>query len=161
MNVASWVLWGFAATIVLTTVMAGSQALGVTRMNIPFLLGTMVTPNRDRARVYGIGVHLVIGWLFSLIYVSAFQLAHLSTWWFGAVIGLTHGAFVLAVGMPAMPALHPRMASELRGPTVVRQLEPPGFLARHYGLRTPLSVLVAHLVFGAILGGFYHPVGWP
>jgi hypothetical protein len=28
-------------------------------------------------------------------------------------------------------------------------------MALHYGLRTPLAVLVAHLVFGAILGAFY------
>ena len=46
------------------------------------------------------------------------------------------------------------MASEQHGPTVVRQLEPPGFLALNYGVQTPL-VLVAHLVFGMILGAFY------
>jgi hypothetical protein len=48
------------------------------------------------------------------------------------------------------------MANEQYGPTVVRQLEPPGFFALHYGIRTPLSVLAAHAVFGAILGAFYH-----
>jgi hypothetical protein len=66
-----------------------------------------------------------------------------------------HASFVLAVGMPVMPALHPRMANEQYGPTVVKQLEPPGFFALHYGIRTPLSVLAAHAVFGAILGTFY------
>jgi len=54
-----------------------------------------------------------------------------------------------------MPGLHPRMASEQQGPTVMRQLEPPGFLALNYGLPTPVSVLLAHVVFGAILGAFY------
>ena len=49
------------------------------------------------------------------------------------------------------------MASELRGPTVARQLEPPGFLALNYGARTPISMLIAHLAFGAMLGGFYSP----
>jgi hypothetical protein len=47
------------------------------------------------------------------------------------------------------------MASETSGPTVVRGLEPPGFLALHYGLRTPISVFFAHVVFGVILGAFY------
>ena len=56
------------------------------------------------------------------------------------MIGLVHGAFVLAVALPVLPGVHPRMASELRGPTVARQLEPPGFLALHYGVRTPISV---------------------
>jgi len=41
---------------------------------------------------------------------------------------------------------------EQHGPTVVRQLEPPGLLALHYGVRTPLSVRLSHAVFGTILG---------
>jgi len=159
MNWASWLIWGFAATAVLTTLMAGSEGLGVTRMNIPHMLGTMFTPNRDRARVYGVVLHFLNGWAFSIVYVAAFHAAHLYTWWFGMVLGVVHSAFIAAVVLPVMPGVHPRMASELRGPTVARQLEPPGFLALHYGVRTPISVLVAHLAFGAILGGFYSPRG--
>ena len=159
MNWTSWLVWGFAGTVVLTTLMAGSQGAGLTRMNIPYMLGTMFTPDRDRAKIYGIGVHLVNGWLFSLIYVAAFHATGLFTWWFGSLTGLVHGAFVLVVGMPAMPGMHPRMASELRGPTVVQQLEPPGFMARNYGVRTPISVLLAHVLFGAMLGFFYVPPG--
>jgi uncharacterized membrane protein YagU involved in acid resistance len=155
MNVPSWLLWGFVATVVLTAIMHATQSLGMTRMNIPYLLGTMFTPSRDRAKLVGVLVHFVNGWIFSLIYVVAFHSWDGATWWRGAIIGLVHASFVLAVGMPIMPALHPRMANEQYGPTVVRQLEPPGFFALHYGIRTPISVLVAHVVFGAILGAFY------
>ena len=155
MNWGSWLLWGFVATVVLTTLLAGSQGIGMTRMNMPYLLGTMVTPNRDRAKFIGVFLHFMNGWLFSLIYVAAFQLIGRSTWWFGALIELVHGSFVLAVGLPALPALHPHMANEQYGPTVARQLEPPGFLGLHYGIRTPISVLVAHIIFGVILGAFY------
>lgn len=157
MNWGSWLIWGFASTVVLTTVLAGSQGLGFTRMNIPYLLGTIFTPNRDRAKVYGVALHLVNGWIFSLVYVAAFHAAHTFTGWFGALVGFVHGAFVLVVAIPALPGMHPRMASEVHGPTVVRQLEPPGFLARNYGVRTPISALVAHVIFGAILGIFYSP----
>jgi hypothetical protein len=69
----SWFIWGFGATVVLTTIMAGSQSLGLTRMNMPFLLGTMFTANRDRAKVIGIGIHLLMGWLFAFVYAAAFQ----------------------------------------------------------------------------------------
>jgi hypothetical protein len=124
-------------------------------MNVPYLLGTIFTPDRDRAKVIGVFFHFVNGWLFSLIYVAAFQHMGEATWWFGALIGIVHAVFVLAVALPALPALHPRMANEQYGPTVVRQLEPPGFLGLHYGIRTPISVIIAHVVFGAILGGFY------
>ena len=155
MNISSWLVWGFASTIVLTTLMAGSQALGLTRMNLPYLLGTMFTPNRDRAKVLGVVLHVANGYVFSLVYVAAFHVWGGPAWWKGAAIGFVHAAFVLTVVMRALPGLHPRMASERRGPTVVRRLEPPGFLALHYGLETPVSVVIAHVVFGIILGTFY------
>jgi len=47
------------------------------------------------------------------------------------------------------------MASELHGPTVTRQLEPPGFLARNYGVQTAPFVVLAHVAYGMILGAFY------
>lgn len=155
MNIGGWLLWGFVSTVVLTIVMAGSQSLGLTRMNVPYMLGTIFTTNRDKAEVTGIGLHLVNGWVFSLVYIAAFHATGVATWWFGVAIGAVHGAFVLGAGMRLLPGLHPRMAGEHTGPTVVAQLEPPGFLALHYGRATPASVFLAHFVFGAILGFFY------
>ena len=155
MNWGSWLLWGFVSTVVLTFIIAGSQGLGMTRMNLSYLLGTMFTPNRDRAKLIGILVHFANGWIFSLVYITAFHAWGLATWWLGAVTGLIHASFVLTVLMPVLPSMHPRMANEQYGPTVVRQLEPPGFLALHYGIQTPISVVVAHLVYGATLGAFY------
>lgn len=146
------VFWGLLATIVLTTLLAGSQGLGFTRMNIPFLLGTMCTPNRDRAKVVGVLIHLAGGVVFAWLYLVGFQLWGGASWWKGMVFAAIHAAFLLTVGLTLMPGIHPRMASELEGPTVVRQLEPPGFLGMHYGTRTPISIFLAYLVFGAILG---------
>lgn len=157
MNWMAWLLWGFVGTVLLTTVMAGSQGLRLTRMNLPYMLGSMFTPSRDRAKLVGFVLHLMNGWVFSLIYVAAFHSWGTATWWLGAVIGLVHGSFVLTAGMRVVPGLHPRMASEQQGPTVMRQLEPPGFLALNYGVQTPISVMIAHVIFGAILGGSYAP----
>jgi hypothetical protein len=49
------------------------------------------------------------------------------------------------------------MATERAGPDVDARLEPPGPLALNYGRETPLVSLVAHVVYGAILGGFLTP----
>ena len=155
MNKRSVVQWGFVGTVVLTSLMAGSQGLGLTRMNLPFMLGTIFTPNRDRAKLVGFGVHFVNGWLFAAIYAAAFESWRRATWWLGAGIGVVHAVFVLVAAMPILPGIHPRMATEQRGPTPTKQLEPPGFLALNYGRRTPLSVLLAHIVYGGILGAFY------
>ncbi len=154
MNWGNWLLWGFVSTVVLSVIVSAGQGLGLTRMNMPYLLGTLFTPNRDRAKLIGLGCHFLSGWLFALIYFAAFHALGRATWWLGALAGLVHAAFVLMVGMPVLPALHPRMANEQYGPTVVRQLEPPGFLGLHYGIGTPISVLLAHVAFGAILGAF-------
>lgn len=155
MNWSGWLLLGFLSTLVLTSILSGSQGLGMTRMNIPYMLGTMFTPNRDRAKIIGIFFHIINGWIFSFIYVLTFELLNRATWWLGGILGLIHALFVLTVGIPVLPGIHPRMASEQQGPTVVRQLEPPGFMAMHYGIRTPISVTIAHMIFGSILGGFY------
>ena len=154
-NWGSWLFWGFISTLILTTVLAGSQGLGLTRMNLPYMLGSMFTADRDRARIYGIGVHILAGWAFSFLYVLAFGFMGAANWWSGAIIGLAHGLFLLVVGVSMLPGIHPRMASEQHGPSATRALEPPGFLALNYGIRTPISVLVSHAVFGAMLGAFY------
>lgn len=156
MNWPSWLLWGFVANIVLTTASAGSQGLGLTRMNIPYMLGTIFTSDRDRAKLYGFFTHLGVGWAFSLIYALIFQSIGAAGWWRGVIIGIVHAFFVLIVLTALLPGLHPRMASEQYGPEAHNMLEPPGFLALHYGKRTPLAVLLSHAIFGAILGAFYH-----
>src|SRR5262245_20067415 len=150
MNVGSWLIWGFGSTVALTTLLAGSHGLRLTRMNIPYMLGTMLTYQRDRAKIYGTVFQLMNGWIFSLVYVGAFHFWGGPTWWKGCLIGLVHAGFVLVVALPALPGLHPRMASEHHGPTATRQLEPPGFLALNYGIQTPISIVLAHLVFGWI-----------
>jgi hypothetical protein len=159
MNFGSILLWGFVATIVLTVILQGGQSLGLSRMSLPFMLGTMFTPSRDRAAMVGFLVHLVAGWLFATIYALAFESWHRATWWLGAGIGLVHGLAVLLVLTPVLPGFHPRMATEQRGPEPTRELEPPGFLALNYGRGTPLLTLLAHLVYGAIIGAFYHLAG--
>lgn len=155
MNWTSWLVWGFAATIVLTTISAAAQGLGLTRMNLPYMLGTLFTLDRDRAKLYGFGVHVLSGWIFSLVYVLLFQQLGVAGVWRGAVFGLVHGIVVLVVIVGLLPGLHPRMASEQHGPEAQSLLEPPGFLALHYGVQTPLTILLSHVVFGMILGAFY------
>jgi len=73
MSLLNWALWGLVATLVLTTISSVAQGLRLTRMNIPFMLGTMFTPDRDRAKIYGFMVHLFNGWIFSFFYIAIFE----------------------------------------------------------------------------------------
>jgi hypothetical protein len=156
MNITDILLWGFAATLILTTIMAVSKPFGLTRMDLLFLLGTLFTSNRNKAPLYGFLTHLIVGWLFAFIYSLAFRTAGIYTWWFGLAIGFVHGAFVLSAGLQLIAVFHPRMAQPYQGPTPTRQLEPPGFFALNYGRGTPLVTMIAHLIYGGVLGTFYN-----
>ncbi len=154
MNWGDWLVWGFAGTAVLTALMAGSQGLGLSRLSLPFLAGTFFTGDRRWAVILGFAVYVVGGWIFAFLYFALFASLGLYTWWLGAAAGLLHGLFLLVCGLPLLPFLHPRMASEYDGPTALRQLEPPGFMGLNYGYRTPLTTLLGQAVYGAVLGGF-------
>jgi hypothetical protein len=160
-NGSSILLAGFLATIVLTTLMSSAQGLGYTRMSIPFLLGTIFTAGRDRAMVVGVAVHFVNGLLFALLYGGLFETLGYATALAGAAAGLVHALFVLTVGMVVLPGLHPHMVSEYYGPTPNRLLQPPGFLALHYGQGTPIVTAIAHVMYGAMLGWLYRVAAAP
>jgi hypothetical protein len=155
MNVSSILIAGFFATLMLATCLAASQGLGLSRLSLPLILGAAFTADRQRANLYGFVLHLVNGWLFALVYALAFESLRRANWWLGALLGLVQALFILAVLMPLLPSIPPRMAGEDFGPSPTRQLEPPGFLALNYGRHTPVATLLAHLLYGAILGAFY------
>ena len=156
-HVRDELLWSFVATLFLTAMLRLSQAAGITRMDLPLMLGTMVTPDRDRAKVVGSLLHIVNGWLFGAVYAAAFHSWRRSNVALGALIGIVHGAIVLVTVLPLLPGVHRRMASDFTGPEPTAGLEPPGFMALNYGRTTPIVTLAAHAVYGAILGHFYHP----
>ena len=155
MNWPASLLAGFAGTLVLTSLEAGAQQLHLSRMSVPYLLGTAFTARRDRAKVVGFFAHLLNGQLFALLYVAVFHATGESGVLRGAVIGLVHSAVVLLVVVPLLPSIHPRMASAHQGPTELRQIEPPGPLALNYGITTPVAVIVSHILFGVVVGGLY------
>ena len=157
-NYSSILLWGFAATIVLTTLTVAGQSFSLTRIDIPFIVGTMFTAHRDRAKIVGLVMHLLNGWIFAFGYGLFFEMYDKATWWLGLLLGTLQGMFVVAVALPLLPGVHPRMVSDFRGPEPTRLLEPPGFLATNYGRMTPIITIVAHAIYGAILGMGYTPV---
>jgi uncharacterized membrane protein YagU involved in acid resistance len=152
MDWAGWAVFGLVATAALTAVMTTAQLAGLTRLDLPLVLGTLVSEDPDRARLAGFVIHLGIGQVFALGYALVFALLHRATWWLGGLLGLLHVAVALTVLLPVLPGLHPRMASHRAGPSGRAVLEPPGLLALSYGVQTPVVAVVAHVVYGVALG---------
>ena len=153
-------IWGALAggaigTIVLTSGLRVAQELGWTRMDIPLLLGTVFTDDRDRATVIGVVVHFLNGLLFALGYYAIFSAVDQAGWLFGAALGVVHAALAGGVLVTLLlPAVHPRMGTPWSDAEETPLLEPPGFLLVNYGRRTALWTLIGHVAFGAIVGGF-------
>ena len=106
MDWAGWALFGLVATAALTAVMIAAQLAGLTRLDLPLVLGTLVTEDPDRARVAGFFIHLAVGQGFALGYAATFALLHRATWWLGALLGLA-ARRRRADGAPAAAARRP------------------------------------------------------
>jgi hypothetical protein len=146
---------GFVGTLVLTTALRGANELGLTRVDLPFLLGTAVTSDRARAKAIGYVLHFVMGELFALVYLAILAAIHTDGWAIGALFGLLHGIVsATALVNVLLPAVHPRMGSTLSAANSSPLLEPPGFLMRNYGRGTLVATLLAHVAYGTIVSGF-------
>lgn len=152
MDWAGWALFGLIATTTLTAVMIAAQLAGLSRLDLPLLLGTIVTEDPDRARVIGFFMHLVVGQSFALGYAAGFSLLGTANWWLGGIFGAIHVAVGLTVLVPLMAGVHPHIASARAGRSNTAMLEPPGLLGLNYGRRTPAVAIAAHLAFGIALG---------
>lgn len=155
MSVDSILVWGLVGTLVLTTLLTGARGLRWTRMSLPLMLGTLLASDWDKAQRLGILIHLLVGWLAAVVYALIFEQLHQATWWIGALLGVGHALALLVVGMTSLPHFHPRMSPEIQEPSELPMLEPPGFLALNYGRGTPIATVLAHALYGAILGAFY------
>ena len=157
MDWSGWALFGLVATTILTAIMIAAQMMGLTRLDLPLLLGTLVTVDPDRARAAGFMIHLGVGQGFALGYAGTFALLGRATWWIGGLLGLLHAAVALTVLVPLLAGVHPRVASARAGPASTAVLEPPGLLGLNYGSQTPIVAVVAHLAYGIALGLLLRP----
>jgi hypothetical protein len=146
---------GAVGTVVLTSGLRLAQEVGLTRMDIPLLLGTAFSDRRGRATVIGYVVHMVNGLLFSLVYAAVFAAVDEAGWLFGLALGAVHALFA-GGGLVnvLLPAVHPRMGTPWTDAEETPLLEPPGFMLVNYGRHSALVNAVLHLAYGAIVGGF-------
>jgi hypothetical protein len=147
---------GLLGTLVLTTLVRVASEVGWTRMDLALLLGTTVTQDRRRARAVGYVFHVLLGLAFAFAYGGVFRLLGWSSWWLGALFGAVHAVFVGTVIINVLlPVVHPFMGTPDTAASEPALIEPPGFLMLNYGRNTFLVSLVAHVMFGAIVGGTF------
>lgn len=154
------ILWGSLAggavgTVVVTGGLRLALELGLTRMDLPLLLGTIFSDDRRRASLIGFGLNHAIGVLFALLYAAIFAGVGRAGWELGLALGAVHAVFIgSGLVTVLLPAVNPRMGSQWSDAGETPLLEPPGFMLFNYGRRTVVVTVVLHLAYGTIVGAF-------
>lgn len=144
---------GFVATLGMTAVLMGGRSMGMTSMDMPLIIGGMVSDDEANARRVGMVVHvLMMGTIvFGVLYGLLFTLFDSDAAVTGLLIGVVHGVIFGAMVLPMMPAVHPRMKASSGGFV----LEAPGAFGVNYGGATLLGIVMAHGVYGLVLALVY------
>lgn len=96
---------------------------------------------------------------------SVFDVGSENAWWVGALFGVGHG-LLAGVMMGMMHKMHPRMRGGMETSIVAGAapggpndgsllLEPPGLFAKNYGPASPPGVVMAHVIYGTVVGLVY------
>ena len=95
-----------------------------------------------------------VGLAFAIVYGLILVSVGRGGWLWGAALGVLHSLFLGTVGVNVLlPAVHPRMGGDDTTFESSPLMEAPGSLMLNYGRSTPLVSLVAHVAYGAIIGG--------
>src|SRR5438045_7478316 len=109
MSVWAALAGGFVGTLVLTTALRMGSELKLTRVDLPFLLGTLFIADRKRAKALGYVLHFFFGFAFAAGYLAIFWAIGRAGWLLGAELGLIHGTFAgSALVNILLPTVHPR-----------------------------------------------------
>ncbi|MFC1878938.1 DUF6789 family protein [Chloroflexota bacterium] len=137
MNLLGAIIAGLVGTLVMTIMMVIAPRMGMPKMDIMGMLGSMFTSEQGSAKMIGAVIHFMMGAIFGLIYAFVWsQGIGSATWLWGLIFGAVH-TVVIIIMMPIMMKMHPR---------------PP---QTDGGLMMVVGQLMGHLVFGLVVALTY------
>ncbi len=141
---------GFAATVLMTALMYMAPLMGMPKMDIATMLGTMFLASPGAAFWLGLMIHLMMGTvLFPAIYHFLLQPVSGSGSGRGLLFGLLLWATANLMVMPMMGRIHPMVKNGM--------MPAPGFLMLNLGVMAPIGSLIGHLLYGVVLGKLAGP----
>ncbi|MEP7136262.1 MAG: DUF6789 family protein [Chloroflexota bacterium] len=145
MNVLNAVIAGVVASLVFSVVLAMAPKMGMPKMDIVSLLGSMFgKPNQ----ALGWMMHLMMGVVFALIYAFLWSLGiGAATWLFGLIFGAVQW-LVVGMVMGMIPMMHAGIKSGA--------VKAPGlWMTSNGGLMAFMGGLVGHMIFGLVIALVY------
>jgi len=145
MNILGAIVAGLVATVVFTVVMVMAPRMGMPKMDIVAMLGTMF--GREN-RLLGWMMHAMMGVVFGLIYAFLWSSGiGAVTWLWGLIFGAVHW-LIVGVVMGMIPMMHAGIKSGA--------VKAPGlWMTNDGGMMAFVGGLIGHLVFGLVLALVY------
>ena len=141
-NFGRAVVGGFVATLAMSIIQAMAPMMGLPRMDIVAMVGSMV----GGSLVLGWIIHLMMGtilWVAAYAYLAEPRLGG-APWVRGLSYGFLLAIFVLGIGFPLVGAMFPSLAPK------------PGFLGMGMGgAMGTMGVIIGHVIYGLVLGAIY------
>lgn len=146
LNLVAAVIGGFVATIIMTGIMMMAPTMGMPKMDMPALLGSMF--GAPGSKLLGLVMHYMMGIIFGIIYAVLFGVvAGTNIILLGLIFGIVHWLIVgLMTGM--MPMMHAGIRSG--------DVPAPGiYMTNLGGMMGFIGGLMGHVAFGLVVGIVY------
>lgn len=148
MNVLGAIVAGIVGTIVMTMIMMMAPKMGMPKMDIVGMLGSMFDAKGNRSM--GMGVHMMMGIVFAIIYALLWNagIGKVGPLWgiiFGAVHWLVSGAMMGGMGM---------MHAGVKAGSVTA---PGPYMMKNGGMMSFMGGLIGHVIFGLVVALVYAP----
>lgn len=146
MSIIGAIVAGIVGTAVFTMVMVMAPRMGMPKMDIVGMLGSMF--NKDGNRSLGMIIHLMMGVVFTLIYAGVWSAGIGSATLVGGLIfGAIHW-LVVGMGMGMIPSMHAGIKAGTVG-------APGLYMTNNGGMMGFMGGLIGHLVFGLVVALVY------
>jgi len=146
MNILNAVIAGVAASLIFSFVLAMAPKMGMPKMDIVSLLGSMFSAKSNQA--LGWMTHLMMGIVFALIYALLWSLGISAATWVGGLIFGAAQWLVVGMVMGMMPMMHEGIKSGA--------VKAPGlWMTNNGGLMAFMGGLVGHMIFGIVIALVY------
>ena len=144
---------GLAAGLVSAAVIACSQLIGLTSIDLDLFFGSFWTAEiSSQSRWVGFLFHLVLSGLIAQVYAFLFRSSHRSGIGIGVAIGFIHW-LVAGVGTGIAAKLHPLLSGAIPG-----QMLSPGLFVLGDGIGGMFAYFVAHISYAAAVGYIFDRV---
>ena len=146
MNVLGAIIAGIVGTIVMTMVMVMAPKMGMPKMDIVGMLGSMFSAESNR--MVGMIMHLMMGVVFAIVYALLWNagIGAVNLMW-GAIFGAVNW-LISGMMMGGMSMMHAGVkAGTVKAPGV--------FMMNNGGMMAFMGGLVGHVIFGLVVALVY------